>query len=134
MNYFIYPRIDVVSADVSSYGSSIGHLTNMVIRIFLKTGLEDKFDERRVNLDTIFHAAETCADKHKNLHLTLDKIEQMFDNLIKGLSCLAVLKRGSAMDYKEQILEIIRRIDDEKMLRYIYTFISSLLNGKKSNQ
>ena len=38
------------------------------------------------------------------------------------------------MDYKGQILEIIRRIDDEKMLRYIYTFISSLLNGKKSNQ
>ena len=58
----------------------------------------------------------------------------MFDNLIKGLSCLAVLKGGSAMDYKEQILEIVRRIDDEKMLRYIYTFISSLLNGKKSNQ
>lgn len=58
----------------------------------------------------------------------------MFDNLIEGLSYLAVLKGGSAMDYKEQILEIVRNIDDERILGCIYWFISGILKGKKSSQ
>lgn len=37
-------------------------------------------------------------------------------------------------DYKEQILEMIRKMDDERMLRYIFKIISSLVNGKKSSQ
>lgn len=38
------------------------------------------------------------------------------------------------MDYKKQILEIVRRIDDERTLSYIYWFISGILEKKKSSQ
>lgn len=38
------------------------------------------------------------------------------------------------MDYKEQILEIVRNIDDERILGCIYWFISGILKGKKSSQ
>ena len=38
------------------------------------------------------------------------------------------------MDYKEKILEIVRRIDDERILSYIYWFISGILENKKSSQ
>lgn len=38
------------------------------------------------------------------------------------------------MDYKEQILEIIRNTDDERILGCIFWFISGILNGKKSSR
>ena len=37
------------------------------------------------------------------------------------------------MDYKENIIKMVKMIDDEKMLRYIYQIITSLLKGKKSS-
>ena len=38
------------------------------------------------------------------------------------------------MDYKDNIIKLVRKIDDERMLRYIYQIITSLLKGKKSSR
>lgn len=56
----------------------------------------------------------------------------MFDNLIKELRCLAV--RGETMDYKETIIDLVKKIEDERVLRIILSFITGITNGKKSSQ
>ena len=40
----------------------------------------------------------------------------------------SIVKEGAHMDYKRMIVEMLQKIDDEKILSFIYKIISNLMD------
>lgn len=37
-------------------------------------------------------------------------------------------------DYKEKIMQLVGKIDDDKILRYIYIILDDIVKGEKKNE
>lgn len=58
--------------------------------------------------------------------MNIDIIEHMF--YIISTAMQIVFDWGCNMDYKEKIIQMINKIDNEDVLRYIFEFIQSGIN------
>lgn len=71
-----------------------------------------------------FHYCNYFTERVKVLENYKEKLYYRF----KETNIRSKIKEGIHMDYKRMIVEMLQKIDDEKVLSFIYKIISNLLD------